>query len=118
MHQLTNPQALHALTASHSEQLAHSGRSPRGARRAALAAIIALAAIPGSALAMPATGPEPATTEAGEVTAPPIIRETDASTGETTAALVLSGAALILAAGGVGYTATTRRRATRLIPGS
>jgi hypothetical protein len=85
-------------------------RTTRRAMRALTVMAAAGAFSPAAAFAMPAIGPEPSTTEPAESAATRVIREIDTSAGETTAALVLSGTALLVATAGAGYAATSRRR--------
>jgi CubicO group peptidase (beta-lactamase class C family) len=73
-------------------------------RRITLAcAVAALAVAPSSALAMPATDPPP---PPSQQTAAPIVQ----SQSDTTLALVLSGSALLVAAGAAGLSGHDRRR--------
>ena len=77
-------------------------------RRITLAcAVAALAVAPGSAVAMPAdNGPAPS-----EAPQRPIVREVQApAESDTTLALVLSGSALLIAAGAAGLSGRDHRR--------
>ena len=77
-------------------------------RRITLAcAVAALAVAPGSAVAMPAdNGPDPS-----EASQRPIVREVQApAESDTTLALVLSGSALLIAAGAAGLSGRDHRR--------
>ena len=77
-------------------------------RRIALAcAIGALALTPGSALAMPATDPPPP--ESTQPAAAPVVREVETG-GDVTLALVLSGSALLVAAGAATLSGHDHRR--------
>ena len=89
-------------------------------RRITLAcATAALALAPGTALAMPAQ--DPASSEAGtqtqiaaaEPSAAPIVREIRTD-GDGTIALVLSGSALLIAAGAVALSGHDHRRIARI----
>jgi CubicO group peptidase (beta-lactamase class C family) len=76
-------------------------------RRITLAcAVAAMAVAPSSALAMPATDPPPST----EPSSAPIVREVETSGGDTTLALVLSGSALLIAAGAAAVSGHDHRR--------
>ena len=77
-------------------------------RRITLAcAVAALAVAPGSAVAMPAdNGPAPS-----EASQRPIVREVQVpAESDTTLALVLSGSALLIAAGAAGLSGRDHRR--------
>jgi hypothetical protein len=79
-------------------------------RRLALAcALGALALTPSSALAMPATDPPPAE----EQSAAPIVRQIHTD-GDTTLALLLSGSALLVAAGAAALSGHDHRRHGRV----
>jgi len=81
-------------------------------RRIALAcAIGALAVTPGTAAAMPATDPLPP--ESSQTSAAPIVREVETGS-DTTLALVLSGSALLIAAGTAALSGHDHRRLGRV----
>ena len=76
-------------------------------RRITLAcAVAAMAVAPSSALAMPATDP-PAPTQSAPA---PVVREVETSGDDTTLALVLSGSALLIAAGAAAVSGHDHRR--------
>ncbi len=76
-------------------------------RRITLAcAIAALAVAPSSALAMPATDP-PAPPQQSVA---PVVREVQTDGGDTTLAIVLSGSALLIAAGAAAVSGHDHRR--------
>ena len=86
-------------------------------RHVALAcAIAALAVAPSSALAMPATDPPPPRPGAPiqisqpRASASPVVREVQTDSSDTTLALVLSGSALLIAAGAAGLSNHDHRR--------
>ena len=81
-------------------------------RRIALAcAIGALAVTPGTAMAMPATDPPPS--PEGPAAAP--IERVVQTHGDTTLALVLSGSALLIAAGAAALSGHDHRRIGRVV---
>jgi hypothetical protein len=90
-------------------------------RRITLAcAIAALAVAPSSALAMPATdsppprpGP-PIEIAVAQPSASPVDREVQTDGGDTTLALVLSGSALLIAAGAAAVSSHDHRRLGRV----
>jgi hypothetical protein len=76
-------------------------------RRITLAcAVAALAVAPSSALAMPATD-QPAPTQPSSA---PVVREVETSGDDTTLALILSGSALLIAAGAAAVSGHDHRR--------
>ena len=76
-------------------------------RRLTLAcAVAAMAVAPSSALAMPATD-QPAPTQPSPA---PVVREVETSGDDTTLALVLSGSALLIAAGAAAVSGHDHRR--------
>ena len=76
-------------------------------RRITLAcAVAAMAVAPSSALAMPATD-QPAPTQPS---AAPVVRQVETSGDDTTLALVLSGSALLIAAGAAAVSGHDHRR--------
>ena len=82
-------------------------------RRIALAcAIGALAVTPGTAAAMPATDPVPP--KSSESSAAPIVREVETG-GDTTLAIVLSGSALLIAAGAAALSGHDHRRFGKVV---
>jgi len=75
-------------------------------RRITLAcAVAAMAVAPSSALAMPATD-QPAPTQSPA----PVVREVETSGDDTTLALILSGSALLVAAGAAAVSGHDHRR--------
>ena len=81
-------------------------------RRIALAcAIGALAVTPGTAMAMPATDPPPSPRE---TTVAPVERVIQTH-GDTTLALVLSGSALLIAAGAAALSGHDHRRIGKVV---
>ena len=80
--------------------------SPRRLTTTAVFAIAMAAAAPGTALAMPVIDPQPDPLTPEPVT---IVREVPADGADQTLALVLSGAALLVAAGTAGYTGRSLR---------
>ena len=81
-------------------------------RRITLAcAIAALAVAPSSALAMPATDPPPRRRSSRVA---PIVREVQTG-GDTTLALVLSGSALLIAAGAAALSGHDHRRIGKVV---
>ncbi len=80
-------------------------------RRITLAcAVAAMAVAPSSALAMPATD-QPAPTQPSPA---PVVREVETSGDDTTLALIISGSALVIAAGGAGLAGRDHQRLSRL----
>ena len=71
-------------------------------------ATAALAVAPGSAVAMPATDPPPSTLDDRIIVDPPRSDPTRAS--DTTLALIFSGTALLIAAGGLGLAGRDHQR--------
>ena len=81
-------------------------------RIALVCAIGALAATPASAVAMPAEDPPPS--NSSETSVAPIVREVETG-GDTTLALVLSGSALLIAAGAAALSGHDHRRVGKAI---
>jgi len=81
-------------------------------RIALVCAIGALAVTPGTAAAMPATDPPPPVSS--QTSAAPIVREVETGSG-TTLALVLSGSALLIAAGAAALSGHDHRRIGRAV---
>jgi hypothetical protein len=89
-------------------------------RRIALAcALGAVAAAPGTAIAMPAREPVTATDQSGselriaEPSATPVVRD-DSTAGDATLALILSGSALLIAGGAAAISTRDHRRLGRV----
>ena len=80
--------------------------SPRRTATATAFAFALAATAPGTALAMPIVDPQPEPASPEPVT---VVREVPADGADQTLALVMSGAALLVAAGAAGYTGRSLR---------
>ena len=76
-------------------------------------AITALAIAPSAASARPLPYDPPASSDSTVVEPAPVVREVETG-GDTTLALILSGAALVVAAGGAGIAGRSQRKVGRI----